>query len=331
LDLELDYGFEISRGSADNWNDDFKAISKIIGSDLELLIRLDKNSCLSNEFDEAYDDEVPMIYYVKNTFKGKEKTELEKVMFLANYEIPNVIFNPSNYINNLNKTNLIYDYLYPLIKKMRLFKEGNICMPFHYCYILHNNAPKLISGIEYGSYVVPDPYTLNKSEINEFKNNIPDIKLPFTQKFLQLAFENFELSYEIQNKNMQFLTLMNALEILLKPSSAKTELTYRLSRNGAVLLGKDDGDSERIYKELKCLYAIRSSIVHTGEIKNCKKNNGSSALNHAKMIEKIRILRHYVRESLKEMKNAMELSGKNKDEVLNIFNSRGFGENPWKD
>lgn len=272
-----------------------------------------------------------MIYCVKNTFKGKEQTEFEKIMFFTKYKIPEVIFNPSNYVNNLNKTNLVYDYLYPLIKKLRLFKEGNICMPFNYCYALHNKFPKLISGIEYGSYVVPDPYTLNESEVNEFKSDIQDIKLPFTQKFLQLAFENFELSYEIQNKNMQFLTLMNALEILLKPSSAKTELIYRLSRNGAVLLGKNKEDSEIIYKELKCLYAIRSSIVHTGEIKNCKKINGTRDLNHDEMLEKIRILRHYVRESLKEMKKAMELSGKDKNDVLKEFNLLGFGENPWND
>ena len=54
---------------------------------------------------------------------------------------------------------------------------------------------------------------------------------------------------------------MNGLKVLFHPSN-KGELNYRISRNAAVLLGKDKHDSKRIYKELKCLYAIRSSIVH---------------------------------------------------------------------
>jgi hypothetical protein len=77
--------------------------------------------------------------------------------------------------------------------------------------------------------------------------NFIKIRYPF-RKTLQLAFNNFNLSYEVENVNLQFLSLMNGMEVLFNPSGGG-ELTYRISRNTAVLLGQDKIEAENIEKK----------------------------------------------------------------------------------
>ena len=88
-------------------------------------------------------------------------------------------------------------------------------------------------------------------------------------------------------------------------------LNYRISRNAAVLLGKDKKDSKEIKRKVKELYSKRSAIVHAGK---------SNSMNKEDLLK----LRHYVRESIKEFNKI----GKSKDEVLDLLDSLGFGEMP---
>jgi len=90
-------------------------------------------------------------------------------------------------------------------------------------------------------------------------------------------------------------------------------LRYRISRNTAVLLGKDKDDSERIFSEIRDLYDKRSKIVHTGK---------SGIINDKDLLK----LRYYVRGSIKEINKI----GKNKNGLLDMLNSCGFGERPWR-
>lgn len=203
----------------------------------------------------------------------------------------------------------IKDYLEPVIRLMRLFKEGNICMPAYYYYVIDNNIPRPLMALRKGFHVSQELYTLESSEISDLQLFIQNTKLPFKESFLQLAFENFETSYHIRNVNLSFLSLMISLETLFSPDVR--ELRYRVSRNSAVLLGKEKEDSEKIFSEVKDLYDKRSKIVHTGE---------SNIINNEDLLK----LRHYVRESIKEVNKI----GKSKDELLDILNSCGFGKRP---
>jgi len=164
-------------------------------------------------------------------------------------------------------------------------------------------------------------------ELHEF---IQNTTFPFGKKFLNLALSSFESSYMGQNHYLQFLSLINALEILLK--SGQTDLSYTLSRNGAVLVGNDKEDCQRIYDNLKCLYNIRSFIVHNGEAKDCKKE-GKKRKNipFHEMLEKIKLLRGYVGACIREMNFIVEKEGKNKQEILKMLNTCGFGQRPWRD
>jgi hypothetical protein len=201
----------------------------------------------------------------------------------------------------------VYGYLKPAIQLMRLFREGNICMPLAYYFFMDYNTPQLVMSEGTNLYISTEIYTLEDSEIPDLQRFIINTKLPFNEPFLQLAFENFELSYQTHNLNLSFLSLMISLETLLSPGGS--ELTYKISRNAAVLLGKEKDESEVIFSEIKKLYKLRSKIVH-GE--------KSNIINTEVLLK----LRHYIRESIKEINKV----GKSKDELLDILNSCGFGD-----
>ena len=235
------------------------------------------------------------LYFISNSFESIDESGFERWNAVAEFE---------------NK--FLHSYLDPTIRLMRLFKEGNICMPLRYYYFIDDDGiPKSFTGSETTLHISPNPkYTLEDSEVSDLDKFIRDTKLPFTESFLQLAFENFELSYQTHDMNLSFLSLMISLEILFHPSG-QGELNYRISRNAAVLLGKDKKDSKEIKRKVKELYSKRSAIVHNG------KSNGMDN-------EDLLKLRHYVRESIKEFNKI----GKSKDEVLDLVDSIGFGEMP---
>ena len=204
---------------------------------------------------------------------------------------------------------LVNEYLYPTIRSMRLFKEGNISMPLLYYYPIDNDGiPRPYKRINMPLHVLKGSYTLEDSEIPELYKFIKNTKLPFLKPFLQLAFENLELSYQISDINLSFLTLMISLEALLNPGNQ--ELTYKVSRNTAVLLGGKEKDSNNIFLDIKNLYDKRSKYVH-GVKSNIIK------------IGDLLLLRYYIRESIKEINKI----GKNKKELCDLLNSRGFSKN----
>jgi hypothetical protein len=234
-------------------------------------------------------------YFISNSFESIDESGIEMLNAVTEFE---------------NK--FLRGYLDPTIRLMRLFKEGNICMPLIYYYFIDNSIPRAfkISGTHL--YISPEPkYTLEHSEVSELDKFIRNTKLPSTESFLQLAFETFELSYQTHNINLSFLSLMISLEILFHPKSDRRKISDRISRNAAVLLGKDKKDSNERYPKVKELYDKRSAIVHTGEL---------NIINTEDLLK----LRHYVRESIKEINKI----GKSKNELLDLLNSCGFGERP---
>jgi hypothetical protein len=139
--------------------------------------------------------------------------------------------------------------------------------------------------------------------------NFLRIRLPFRREFLQLALENFELSYDVVRPPLSFLSLMISLETLLNPSDH--EIRHRISRNAAVLMGKNLDESKRISSELRELYDKRSTLVHTG------KANIST--------EDVRKARNYTRESIKTIHRI----DRDKNEVMELLDSTGYDNKPW--
>lgn len=289
LKVNLDHGFKI------------EAISDKEGAGLISILE-------TLPYEEAYtrlvmdqrclDSDEKRLYLISNSFKSRIEMNNEGALTAF----------PSEVMTFDNR--LVHNYLYPVIRLMRLFKEGNIGMPAKYYYLIHNNVPKSFIRQHTRLYVSPEPYILESSEISDLQRFIRRTQLDFAHSFLQLAFENFELSYETHNINLSFLSLMISLEALFNPGGQ--ELRYRVSRNTAVLLGKNEEDSKKIFLKVKDLYDKRSKIVHTGK-SNVIKN------------EDLLKLRRYVRESIKEINKIR----KKKDELLDLLSSCGFGQRSW--
>jgi len=212
-------------------------------------------------------------------------------------------------------------YLDSVLQQMRLFKEGNICMPVFYYYFADNGAYKpVISSSSHGTIVasalcLPGRYatfTLKDDEVPELQKFIDTIRLrlPFEKEFLQLANEAYQISTNISKMDLAFLLSMIGLEALFNPGGQ--ELRYRISRSVAVLLGKDANEAEVIQNEMKRLYDVRSEIVHTGKGASVTEDDLSK-------------LRRHLRESIKEIYK----TDLGKDDLLKVLNSCGFGERPW--
>ena len=292
LKFPLDHGFKIEDKSQDEA--------------IKFIMTVEKTS-LKDAVKKAFSD-----YACVNT-------QEEKIYFVSNsFDID--VYNDSRYgqitiandaVQKFNRKN-IEDYLKPIISLMRLYKEGNVCMPLWYYFFYDNETPiHFVSQWTSAHVSRISTFKLKDSDIKNLKSFIQTTKLPFNVKPLQLAFESFELSHHMPTLSIPFLLLMMSMESLFNPAG-QGELRFRISRNTAVLIGKNKRDSESIWKNMKKLYDIRCELVHKGE---------SNIVTEKDLL----LLRNYVRRSVKEFYNI----GKGKDDILDILNSTGFGDKPW--
>jgi len=233
-------------------------------------------------------------YYIKKTVMSDKKMD-KNGRFSA-------------FPSGFNKiTPLINKYLNPTIHLMRFFKEGNICTTSAYFYFIDSNGnPEPFMTSSSYPIILPGLYSLKKLEINDLMRFVRRNNLPFADPMLQLSFENFEISYLMYNKNLSFLSLMMALEGLLNPGGV--EISYKISRNAAVLLGNDISSARSIFKRIKYLYNKRSKIIHSGR---------TDIVTQDTILE----LRKYVRDAIKRI---AELKV-NKKQLIEILNEKGYG------
>lgn len=200
------------------------------------------------------------------------------------------------------------------IKLLRLYKEGDILLRFSFLYFGDKTKPGVFENLREGPLWGKSIFSLNANEIPEAQILVNTIRIPFQYEFLQLAFDSFNLSYEMHSPNLLFLSLMISMEAMLNLD--RSEVTFQVSRNTAVLLGKDKENAEQIFRNMRELYKKRSSIVHGSKVQKSKKISE----------EDIVRLREYVRQSIKEI----HFIGKDKPEIVDVLNSCGFGQRPWR-
>jgi hypothetical protein len=179
----------------------------------------------------------------------------------------------------------IYRKLRDNLRLLRLFKGGNIFMRYSFFYHLKESVPQVAQvGKEY-PLTDRTVFQLGEDEYAQAEAFIKNTEIPFQHAFLQLAFDSFELSYETYNQDLAFLSLMIGMEAFF--CEGQNEITYQVSRNTAVLLGKSEGESSEIFTDMKKLYSKRSKLVHGKQGKN------------PITPEDILRLRYYVRESIR--------------------------------
>jgi hypothetical protein len=205
----------------------------------------------------------------------------------------------------------IQHYMGDKLRLLRLFKEGNIFMPFSLLYHIKEETPQIFNVMREWPLIDRTIFRLTDDEISQAELFIEKTRIPFSQQFLQLAFDAFELSYETHNHGMAFLSLMISLEAMFNRGG--NEIRYSISRNTAVLLGESRKESEQIFEEIKKCYGKRSKLVHEGDPTEIKS-------------EDILKLRDYVRKAIKEI----NYTGCSKEDLRQVLNESGFGCRPLR-
>lgn len=98
---------------------------------------------------------------------------------------------------------------------------------------------------------------------------INDLEFPdskFNSKLLSTACFLYDQTYTATLLTLKFMVGVIGLESLLV--DGKTELSYRLSRNCAMLLSSNAEEYYDIFSKMKKIYDKRSAYVHNGIIKN---------------------------------------------------------------
>lgn len=222
---------------------------------------------------------------------------------------------PKEQSNNI--VELVDSYLVPKINLMRLFKVGNIRLIW---YCIHENieAEDLGSvaavGSEYESEIIypqdTSLYSITRDDIKYLQLFIDENNETFKHDYINLAYNTYQKTYEINDPNISFLISMIGMEVLFNPGNS--EITHRVSRDTAVILGSDRADSISVFKKMIKLYGIRSNIVHGDILKTLKS-------------EDIEILRQYLSEAIKQ---TIKIN-KNHDEFYALLDELGFGHRPW--
>jgi hypothetical protein len=194
--------------------------------------------------------------------------------------------------------NNFYSFIYDFVEKnveeslrlLRLFKEGNVHIPYWIVYYFDKDEPVVLFARGLSSSQSQNNYHLNDDEILTAQNFIEITRLPSPPNYITLAHENYEVSYVIDNDSHAFLSLMISLEVLFKPQQNRN-FSKTISVEVGRLLGNSDSEVQIIQNEISRLYDKRSELVH----------EGTPIFRYVGERDDVKILRHYIRESLKRI------------------------------
>ena len=197
-------------------------------------------------------------------------------------------------------------YLELLITALRLFNEGDLAYWNSYFYDPNKTSTfQSISNNLQSRTILSKKYSFFPDEIEQCNTFINDFVTPKSD-FLKLAIEHFNNSYFAVSLESAFLSLMISLEALYTKETR--ELSFRLARNCAILLGTNCENAQIIFDDMKKLYDKRSKLVHGSSNKITQ--------------EDVYKCRDFVRCSIKKF---IILKEKH-DEFLNKLDTLGFGQ-----
>lgn len=111
------------------------------------------------------------------------------------------------------------------------------------------------------------------SNINDFiqKTDLRFSSSQFTPELLTSACFLYDQSYYAPVETLKFMVCIIGLESLLVDGNS--ELSYRLSRNCAMLLSNNSIEYAELYEKVHKLYNVRSEFVHKGFVKKLESND----------------------------------------------------------
>jgi hypothetical protein len=148
-------------------------------------------------------------------------------------------------------------------------------------------------------------FKLSKSEEVEF--------IRYWSEFIDVPPENFAVlrfhlaDYRAYSRD-RYVDYVESLEYLLVPDSDEGEIGYKFRSRGCLILGEngDASDRERIYKELREAYSLRSAILH-GDVEK-----ESKTVRNGRWEDKLQPIRHYDRQAIRYFFRARCLSNSKK-------------------
>jgi len=243
-------------------------------------------------------DYADKLKHVQKSFEGSNKSywdfacerflrsiNMEYDSFFNNSIITDECQNPDAYVAVFEYPD-VHDDIYVeyarkchhLVNCCRIFKASKI--GFSEVFFFGKNG--LLGGYScyfpsaYVGGVNGDKFCLSESEKPEFAKFFEDINsnISYTAKELMgmddaqstspllKMFKIFHQSFSIRDVSIATLLRTIIFEMLIE---GNTELTYRISRSIAVLLGKDIDQAVKIERKFKKLYNARSQYVHAGK------------------------------------------------------------------
>lgn len=146
-----------------------------------------------------------------------------------------------------------------------------------------------------------------KNEIVVYLNKTVDYEdKPYVVEMLKF----FHESYSVANQHLSFVLRVMIMEMLI---AGNTELSFRIARSVAVLLGKTEEDSKEIYKKCKKIYTARSCYLHDGVTKHITSELQNDALDISRRIIK-RLMS--IDEPIENIRECLDCSG--------------YGSYPWQ-
>lgn len=235
-------------------------------------------------------------YFSSNILTEKEFVFLKKV---NNFQLKIV----NNQIE-AHITNDLQNITSNLIQQLRLYKQGDVSSCFEFQ--IDKDSRKIMQIRTLNNYPLKNnKMFLTKGDVLKFSEIFnTDFKV---NNLSELALNNFNLSYNIDDTKTKYITLMTCLESLF--NQGRVQITHTVSRHLALIISKNLDEFNLEYTRTKQLYGLRSAIVHGSSTKE----NIMSATKELQ--EKVR----------KSLNYCLKLNC-TKEELFGMLNSAGYSK-----
>lgn len=212
------------------------------------------------------------------------------------------------YIYTIKETDDIYS-IKKVINILRLFKSSNIGLSWSF--LFNSSCGTIINATP--QHVIPDrTYSVPLALTDDEKIKISKLQIPETEQLngqIQKMLTVFHESFRVENKYLSFILRIMILEMLIEGNA---ELSYRISRTVAVLLGKNEEESSRIEKICKKMYSARSKYLHDGITNDITQEMQYNALDISR-----RIIAN------------LAIINTNLPDIRSVLHKSSFGSNPY--
>lgn len=199
-----------------------------------------------------------------------------KGWFIKDKEVSDIIFDYEN---------VEMEYVDKKMRTIRLYSENgfNIKELLINSEVIEQSSQEIIlnhnSKIPFPDRIIGKIEKLKLTDLNEIKkinNFIAKTSLDFetskfSSKILSSAAFLYDQSYTAPVVTLRFMVCVIGLESLLVDGNS--ELSYRLSRNCAMLLSTNVDEYLKLFTRMKVIYKKRSDYVHNGLVKNLEDND----------------------------------------------------------